>query len=80
MRFGYFHPLDSCRSLCGGVVKLWQGVEHRMVKAVIFWGIFYIKIVCIVAIFDLVHDVEAFKVTWPILNSNSMWKSFLKYE
>ena len=33
----------------------------------------------VVAIFDLVHDVEAM-YTWPMLTAISTWKSFLKYD
>ena len=50
-----------------------------MVLVVNFFSNFEIKFLgVVVAIFDLVHDVEA--IYWPLLTGNSIWKSFLKYE
>ena len=41
-------------------ISLTQGVQRRMVSVVNFFLIFEIIVLCfIVAIFDLVHDVEA---------------------
>ena len=46
---------------------------------IFFFCIFAIKLFCFsVAIFDLVHDVEA--IFAPSLTANSISKYFLKYE
>ena len=56
-------------------------VQCRMVFTVVnFFVIFEINLLCFdVAIFDLVHDVEAILVP-SSLPANSIWKSLLKYE
>ena len=53
-----------------------HGVHRRMISVDNFFRIFEIIIFCfVVAICNLVHDVEA---TYDSVNS--IWKSFLKYE
>ena len=48
-----------------------------MVHFFIFLNLF--NFCFIVAIFDLVHEVEA-TYTWPMLTANMIWNFFLKYE
>ena len=57
-----------------------QEVQRRMVLVVIFFFIFlnYLFVCFTAAIFHLVHDVEA--IHGLCLTTNSIWKSFLKYE
>ena len=56
------------------------GVQHRMISVDIFF--IFLRLLffcCVVAICDLVHDVETIYIS-HFLCVNSIWKSFLKYE
>ena len=55
-----------------------QGVQRRTVLVVIFFVFLKLIFCFVVAIFDLVHDVQAMHD--PMLSANSIWKYFLKYE
>ena len=45
-----------------------------------FHGKTYRQILQIVAMSDLMYDVECGAYTWLMLTANSIWKYFLKYE